>query len=116
MLKPPQRSYDSRQYAYANRPGSNFGSQYRAPENNFRGNGGSTYNAYRSHEFARAQSGGSHFFGGHDSNGFGKAPKSNFGGGHSSWGGGGGFKAPKALKESHSGGGHSAGGHSGHHR
>jgi uncharacterized membrane protein YgcG len=104
-----QQSYDQRSYANPS---------YRAPENNYRGSTSRGYDAYRGNDFARSQSsGGSHFFSGHSSEGFGgKAPKSNFGGGHSSWGGGGGWKAPK---ESHSGGGHSgghsSGGHSGHH-
>ena len=111
-----QQAYDQRSYAYQNRPGTTFANpSYRAPENNYRGSTSRGYDAYRGNDFARSQSygGGSHFFGGHNSDSFGgKAPKYNSGGGHSSWGGGGGWKAPK---ESHSGGGHSSGGHSGHH-
>ena len=79
---------------------------YRMPENSYRGsNGGRNYDAFRGGEVAQSpRSGGFHLFGGHNSNGYGgKAPKAfNYGGGHSGWGGSGGWKAPK---ESHFGGG-----------
>jgi Protein of unknown function (DUF3300) len=128
-----QPAYESHQYAYAGRSSMGWGAssnQYRAPENTYRGNTTRSYDAYRGNEFARSQSsgGGFHLFGNHESNswGGGKAPKSySYGGGHSNWGGGGSWKAPK---ESHfgggghwGGGGHGGGGHSsshssGHHR
>jgi hypothetical protein len=75
---------------------------YRAPESSYRDNGGRNYDSFRSGEVARSQqSGGSHFFGGHNSGDYGgKAPKAyNYGGGHSGWGGGGGWKAPKAPRK-----------------
>jgi hypothetical protein len=101
--------------SYAPRQGMGYASpsqSYRMPENSFRGNSGRSYDSFRGGEVAQSQrSGGSHFFGGHNSNEFGgKAQKAySYGGGHS---GGGGWKAPK---ESHfgGGGGHSGGGHSG---
>jgi Protein of unknown function (DUF3300) len=90
---------------------------YRAPENNYRGSfGGRNYDTFGS---ANSDRQGSHFFGNHNSDGYGgKAPKAySFNGGRGAWGGGGSFKAPKAPKESHSfgGGGHFGGGHSGGH-
>lgn len=91
---------------------------YRAPQNGYRP--GNTYqNAYRGateprsyggysdHFGGQQRSGGFHLFGGgHNS----EQPKAySYGGGHSGWGGGSSYKAPK---ESHSfGGGHSSGGH-----
>ena len=116
-----QPGYDQRSSAYQNRPGAAFANpSYRTPENNYRGSVPRGYDAYRGNNFARSQSygGGSHFFGGHNSDSFGgKAPKYNSGGGHSGWGGGGGWKAPKESHSGgHSGGGHQSGGHSGHHR
>jgi len=113
--------YDQRQYSYGNRSGMSYGnpsSQYRMPENAYRGNSGRSYEQYRGGgEFARSQpsGGGFHLFGNRNSDGWGgKAPKSySYGGGHSSWGGGGGsWKAPK---ESHFGGGGHWGGGGGSH-
>jgi uncharacterized protein DUF3300 len=98
--------------SYAPRQGMGYAGQspaYRAPENNYRGPNGRAYDSYRGGEIARSQSGG--FFGGHESGG--KAPKAF----SYSRGGSGGWKAPKAPKESHSSGGHSGGHeHSSHHR
>ncbi|HEX3891954.1 MAG TPA: DUF3300 domain-containing protein [Terracidiphilus sp.] len=116
-------SYESHQYAYANRPSSTFSNpsyQYRAPENAYRGSSGRGYEAYRGGERPRPQSsgGGFHMFGNHNSENYGgKAPKSySYGGGHSSWGGGGGgWKAPKQSHSSGGGGHWSGGGHSGSH-
>jgi Protein of unknown function (DUF3300) len=114
------RPYEApHQYAYANRPGMNYGSspsyQNRMPSNTYRGNTSRSYDAYRGNESARSPSGGFHLFGNHNSDGFGggRAPKSySYSGGHSSWGGGGGWKAPK---ESHFGGGGSHWGGGGSH-
>jgi hypothetical protein len=109
--------------SYAPRQGFGYASSapaYRTPQNNYRGSSsGRTYDSFRSGEVARSQSGGSHFFGSHNSGEYGgKAPKAYSYGGHSGWGSSGGWKAPKAPKEGHFGGGHSGGGHehSSHHR
>jgi hypothetical protein len=95
---------------------------YRAQQNTYRGDisGGRGYSGPSNTFSVPQRSGGFHLFGGGHSLDSYKAPK-NYGGGRSAWGGsshgfGGGFKAPKAPKESHSfgGGGHSfGGGHSG---
>jgi hypothetical protein len=106
--------------SYAPRQGFGYASpapSYRAPQNSYQnsyqGSSGRTYDSFRGGEVARAQSGGSHFFGSHNSGEYGgRVPKAySYGGGHSGWGGSGGWKAPKAPKESHSGGGHFGGGH-----
>ena len=113
---------------YINRGGMAFqnpSQSYRAPENSYRGGTDSrSFSGYSNDYRGSQHSGGFHLFGGgHNSDSY-KAPKS-FGGGHSSWGGGG-FKAPKeshfgggghAFGGGHSGGGHSSGGggHSHHH-
>src|SRR5208282_1320662 len=72
--------------AYRSQRGMNYASPspvYRAPESSYRDNGGRNYDSFRSGEVARSQqSGGSHFFGGHNSGDYGgKAPKAyNYGG------------------------------------
>jgi hypothetical protein len=117
--------------SYSNREGMAFANpsqSYRAPENGYRGESGVRgYSGYPGDFGKSAHSGGFHLFGNHNSDGYsGRAPKAysfNSGGGHSSWGGSGGWKAPKAGRESHfggggghwGGGGHSSGGHSSHH-
>ena len=127
--QPRDNNYGRSGMAYAN-PGPS----YRAPENNYRG----SFNSRNYESFAGStgkSSGGFHFFGNHSAEGFGgKAPKAySYNSGRSGWGGGGfgggrsfkapSYKAPKAPRESHfGGGGHSSGGHfgggghSGHHR
>lgn len=92
---------------------------YRAPQNNYRDNFGGR-NSY-SYGSGKSAGGGFHLFGNHSSDPYGgRAPKAySYNGGHSGWGGRGGFKAPK---QSHSfggghfgGGSHFSGGHSGGH-
>jgi hypothetical protein len=117
-----ENSFGRSGMAYANPAPS-----YRAPENNYRGsNSGRSYEAFGGSAANSGRSGGFHLFGNHNSDQFGgRAPKAySYSGGHSGFGGGRSFKAPK---ESHSlgggghfgggghSGGHSSGGHSGHH-
>ena len=106
---------------YARRQGLGYASPtpaYRAPQNSYQNSyrgssSGRAHDSFRGGEIARSQSGRSHFFGNHNSGEYGgKAPKAySYGGGHSGWGGSGGWKAPKAPKESHFSGGHSGGSH-----
>lgn len=102
--------YGRQQGNFAGRSGMSYGAPsrgYSAPENSFRGGGlGRSYGGSSAFQDRSQHSGGFHLFGGGHSNEY-KAPKS-FGGGRSGWGGG--FKAPKAPKASHFGGGHSFGG------
>jgi hypothetical protein len=126
-------SYNAPHDNYVSRPGLAFASpsqSYRAPENTYPrgGFGARGYEGYGGSEAWKPQhSGGFHMFGGRSSDGFSmKAPKAySYGGGHSGWGGSGGWKAPKESHSGggghsfdgggHSGGGHSGGGHGHHH-
>ncbi|HLY42768.1 MAG TPA: DUF3300 domain-containing protein [Terracidiphilus sp.] len=110
----PENGFRSGQFN--GRHGMSYGAPsrtYTTPQNSFHGQefgGGHSYGGYSGFGGNQQHSGGFHLFGGGHSNEY-KAPKSfSYGGGHSSWGGGG-FKAPKAPKMS--GGGHwGGGGHS----
>jgi hypothetical protein len=101
---------------------------YRNEQARSYGNSGGGFAQPRSGIGNEHVSGGFHVFGsGHQNGSFssgGRAPQSpSFGGGHSGWGGGGGFKGPstshfggggfKAPSPSHFGGGGGGGGHSG---
>lgn len=106
--------YGFRGGQFNGRQGMNAPSRsYMTPQNSFHGQefgGGRSYRGYSDFGGKQQHSGGFHLFGGGHSDAY-KAPR-GFGGGHSSWGGGG-FKAPKAPKMSGGhwgGGGHSFGG------
>jgi len=108
--QPREGSYGRSGMAYANPAPA-----YRAPENTYHGNfdgrgysSGNGYGAYGG-SASKDYSGGFHSFGNHSSDAYGgKASKAySYNGGHSGWGGGGSFKAPKAPKEHFGGGGHS---------